>query len=487
MLGRPQRFTLLIVYQDYLGLDSFHLLFMDRDVSVVTAGSAEEALQLTRTHPPDVVLLGAQLPDMDALEAFQKIRDLAGPIPVIFVGDDSDPQAAIEAIKCGAFDYLVQPLAPLHVREVVANALQVSRSPTIPLGMPGEPDGDEKHLLLGRSPAMQEIYKALGRIAPQDINVLILGESGTGKEVVARTIHRHSRRSQGPFVAINCAAIPEGLLESELFGHEKGAFTGANRHRIGKFEQASGGTLLLDEIGDMSRLTQAKVLRVLQEQKFERVGGSELIRSDARVLAATNRDLQVMVAAGEFRLDLFYRLGVSTIALPPLRERGSDLPLLVEHFLRQFSRELGKSVSRTSPQTLGLLEQHTWPGNLRELQSVLKQALLRAQGSILLPDFLPSYLTGQPKPPISESRSSCLDSFIHRRITDGSTSLYADVQAETDRLVLQAVMRHTNGNQLRAAEMLGITRTRLRNKLRALGMPTSRSEWAVIDQFPKVN
>ena len=210
-------------------------------------------------------------------------------------------------------------------------------------------------VLVGRSPAMQEVYKAIGRVAPQDVTVLILGESGTGKELVARAVYQHSRRAAGPFLAINCAAIPETLLESELFGHEKGAFTGADRKRIGKFEQCSGGTLFLDEIGDMTPLTQAKVLRVLQDGRFERVGGNETIRTDVRVIAATNRDLAQMVAAGEFRGDLYYRLGVVTITLPPLRERAEDLPLLVEHFLRRFSPELGKEVYRIAPEALEVL------------------------------------------------------------------------------------------------------------------------------------
>jgi two-component system nitrogen regulation response regulator GlnG len=233
---------------------------------------------------------------------------------------------------------------------------------------------------------MQEMYKAIGRVAPQDINVLITGESGTGKELVARAIYQHSRRAAGPFLAINCAAIPEALLESELFGHEKGAFTGADRQRVGKFEQCRGGTLFLDEVGDMSPLTQAKVLRVLQEKAFERVGGNETIRTDVRVLAATNRDLEKMVAEGRFRPDLYYRLSVFIIALPPLRERDEDLALLVEYFLRRFSRELGKQVFRASPEALAVLEAHGWPGNLRELQSVLKQALLCSKGPVKRPD-----------------------------------------------------------------------------------------------------
>ncbi len=248
--------------------------------------------------------------------------------------------------------------------------------------------------IVGVCPAMQEVYKAIGRVAAQDVTVLITGESGTGKELVARALYQHSRRSGGPFLPINCAAIPEHLLESELFGHEKGAFTGADRRRIGKFEQCSGGTLFLDEVGAMSPLTQSKMLRLLQDQTFERLGGNETIRTDVRVLAATNTNLESAVAAGGFRHDLYYRLSVFTIHLPPLRERGDDLQLLVGHYLRRFNRELGKDVQGLPPDTLELLRRYPWPGNVRELQSVLKQALLQAAGPVLLPDFLPPSVTG---------------------------------------------------------------------------------------------
>jgi two-component system nitrogen regulation response regulator GlnG len=320
---------------------------------------------------------------------------------------------------------------------------------------------------------MQEVYKAIGRVAPQNVTVLILGESGTGKELVARAIYQHSHRDRAPFLAINCAAIPETLLESELFGHEKGAFTGAERRRIGKFEQCTGGTLFLDEIGDMTPLTQTKVLRVLQDQRFERLGGSETVQTDVRVIAATNHDLERRVAAGEFRNDLYYRLSIFTITLPPLRERGDDLTLLVEHFLRRFNRELGKEVFRTAPETLDLLRQHTWPGNLRELQSVLKQALLRATGPILLPDFLPPL--GLPEHRGTTEGPGDLDAFITGRLAAGSEDLHAEVLARVERQLLTRVLSQTEGNQVQAARILGITRGSLRTKIRALGITIERS------------
>jgi two-component system nitrogen regulation response regulator GlnG len=339
-----------------------------------------------------------------------------------------------------------------------------------------EPATESSDVLVGRCPAMQTVYKAIGRVASQDVTVLILGESGTGKELVARAIYRHSRRASGPFLAINCAAIPESLLESELFGHEKGAFTGADRKRIGKFEQCSGGTLFLDEIGDMTPLTQTKLLRVLQEQRFERVGGNETISTDVRILAATNHDLERIVDQGRFRSDLYYRLGVFTIRLPPLRERTDDMPLLVEHFLKRFSRELGKEVQRASPETLAILGQYSWPGNLRELQSVLKQALLQTTGPVLVPDFLPP-LGGaaDKKETDAESLFPDWDRFISERLQAASQDLYAEALGQMERRVITRVLEHTGGNQLQAAKILGITRGSLRTKIRALGIIIERS------------
>src|SRR5262245_43611129 len=290
-----------------------------------------------------------------------------------------------------AFDWLLKPLDLQNLDRVLGRAVKVARLMREPAVIARTlPDDDQPgEAVVGFCPAMQEVYKAIGRVADQAFPVLITGESGTGKELVARAIYQHGPRAKAPFLALNCAAIPETLLESELFGHEKGAFTGAERRRIGKFEQVSGGTLLLDEIGDMPPPTQAKLLRVLQEQAFERVGGSETIRTDVRLIAATHRDLKAWSVEGKFRPDLYYRLGVFAINLPPLRERGEDLPLLVQFYLRRGSRELGREVREVAPEALARLRGYAWPGNVRELQSVLKQALLHVHGPVLLPDFLP--------------------------------------------------------------------------------------------------
>ena len=322
---------------------------------------------------------------------------------------------------------------------------------------------------IGSSSAMLEACKGIGRVAAQDVPLLILGESGTGKERAARAVHQHSARATAPFLALNCAAIPENLLESELFGHERGAFTGADRRRIGKFEQCSGGTILLDEVGDMPLPLQAKILRLLQEQAFQRVGGTETIRTNVRVIAATHRDLRALAAEGKFREDLYYRLAVSTIRLPPLRERGEDLPILVRHFLARYNRELGRDVRDVSPEAMARLRAHSWPGNVRELQSVLKQALLRATGTVLISGFLPDL---SPGPRVSGSPGAGFDlgGLIGRSLTPDASEVYAEVHHQVDRLLLTRVLEYTNGNHRHAARLLGVARQTMRVKLRALGL-----------------
>jgi len=363
----------------------------------------------------------------------------------------------------------------MHVPAVVADA---------------EPPDDAGDVLVGRCPPMQEVYKAVGRVAPQDVTVLITGESGTGKELVARAIYQHSKRSGQAFLAINCAAIPETLLESELFGHEKGAFTGADRRRVGKFEQCHGGTLFLDEVGDLHPLTQAKLLRVLQEQRFERLGGGETVQTDVRIIAATNADLDQRVAAGRFRQDLYFRLNVFPIRLPPLRERGDDLPLLVEYYLRRFGRELDKPVPEVPAETLAAFRSYDWPGNVRELQSALKQTLLQLRGSVLLPEFLPAAIMKSQIPSTKSQTPGTnlgfgawdLEFFVQDRVAAGAEDLYAECLGQMERRLLTRVLQHTGGNQVQAARILGITRGSLRTKIRALGISIGKSIWSDDDQ-----
>ena len=448
---------------------------------VEVAGTGAEGLERVRAMPPDVILLDLRLPDQSGLDVHQQIRRIDARVPVIFVPMAKPADTAIEAMRHGAYDYLFKPLDPHHLRRVVGEALEVARKmrqPAVGSELGGTaPDADMDGAIVGSCPAMREVYKAIGRVAAQDVPVLITGESGTGKELIALAIYQHGSRAKAAFLALNCAAIPENLLESELFGHEKGAFTGADRRRIGKFEQCNGGTLFLDEIGDMPAALQAKMLRVLQEQAFERVGGNETIRTDVRLIAATHRDLKAASAEGKFRPDLYYRLGVFTIHLPPLRERGDDLPMLVRHYLRRFSRELGREVQEVAPEALERLRRCSWPGNIRELQSVLKQALLQARGTTLLPAFLPT-LPGEPSEPMTASPSAGEDlnlgAFIRLCLASDDGDQYAQAHRRLDRLFLARVLEATGGNQHEAARRLGIARQTLRRRLQELGLHLTR-------------
>jgi two-component system nitrogen regulation response regulator GlnG len=342
------------------------------DHSLEVARTGAKGLERIRAKLPDVILLDLRLPDQSGLDVYLQIRKLDARIPVIFITLATSADLAIEAMQEGAYDYLFKPLDLQQLGQVVSEAVDVARRMREPAAMAKSlPEPDFNGAIVGICPAMREVYKAIGRVSGQSDPVLITGETGTGKELVARALYQHSPRAQAPFLALNCAAIPENLLESELFGHEKGAFTGADRRRVGKFEQCNGGTLFLDEIGDMPLALQAKLLRLLQEQTFERVGGNETIRTDVRLIAATNHDLKQLSMAGRFRPDLYYRLSVFTIHLPPLRERGNDLVMLIQLFLRRFSSpELGCETREVAMETLNQLRTYSWPGNIRELQSV---------------------------------------------------------------------------------------------------------------------
>jgi two-component system nitrogen regulation response regulator GlnG len=475
--------SLLVVDDEPNVLYSVQKSFQSHGLNVLTAPTAAQGLDIVRRQRPDAVILDVRLADMSGLEAFDRIRQIDPRLPVIIITAFAATETAIEAMKRGAFEYLLKPLEFHQLREVVQRALELSRFRHVPavLDDPSQPSPDRAvpggvaaDRIVGRSPAMQEIYKAVGRVASRDVTVLITGESGTGKELIARALFHHSGRVAAPFLAINCAAIPETLLEGELFGHERGAFTGADRRRIGKFEQADGGTLFLDEIGDMSAATQSKVLRVLQEQRFERLAGSETIQTDVRLIAATNKDLSAEVAAGRFRTDLFYRLNDFQIHIPPLRERREDVPLLVEYFLAQFGRTLGRTIRTVLPEVLSLLEGFDWPGNVRQLQSVLKYAVIHSAGEVLTPDCLPDNLRpGAAVAPVAvpSSGPSGLDvaALASSLLRAGESDLYRRICTEVDRVVLDVVLRHVNGNQVQASELLGISRTTLRAKLRASG------------------
>jgi two-component system nitrogen regulation response regulator GlnG len=468
--------TLLVVDDESSILLAFRRAYRNYEMEVLTAETGTAGLAIARDRRPDVIIFDVQLPDMTGLEALRQLRKNDARTPVIFITGKSTTDTAIEAMKLGAFDYLLKPLELAQLRQVIDRALTMSRMMHVPAVVADiEPVDDRADAIIGRCPAMQEVYKAIGRVAGQDMPVLITGESGTGKELVARALYQHSRRASGPFRALNCAAIPEQLLESELFGHERGAFTGADRQRIGKFEQCTGGTLFLDEVSTLSPLAQSKMLRLIQEKTFERLGGNEAIQADVRLLAATNQDLAELVNEGRFRQDLFYRLSVFTIHLPPLRERGEDLGLLVLHYLRRFNAEMGRQIEGIAPAALDSLKSYRWPGNVRELQNVLKQTLLQATGQVLLPDFLPRSVYELDARDSNRQELTSLEAFVDEKLRLSTDSLYQDCLYRMEKTLLTKVLQQTAGNQVKAAKILGITRGSLRNKIRELGITIART------------
>jgi DNA-binding NtrC family response regulator len=464
--------TVLVIDDDRSVLHVIEKIFTEADVQVVTAKTAAEGVKLLPQSRPDVVILDIMLPDQSGLETYQQVHAHDSKVPVIFITAGGTSETAIEAMKLGAYDYLTKPLDVKQVHDLVTRALEIRRAMHVPVQLPESgPATDGSDLFIGRCPPMQEVFKKIGRVAPHNVTVLIRGDTGTGKELVARAIYQHSPRNHARFLAVNMSAIPDTLLESELFGHEKGSFTGAESRRIGRFEQCSGGTMFLDEVGDMTPMVQSKLLRLLQEQRFERVGGGETIKTDVRVIAATNRDLEKMVEDGDFRADLYYRLNGFTIQLPPLRERGDDLIVLIGALIGRYSVELGKQVSGVSPEAMQLLMRYPWPGNIRELQSALRQSLLHATGQVLLPEFLPEEVRlGRSKPASAAAPDGStgvgLESFIDEALRDGTEGLHAASIAVMERYLLARVLERTAGNQSQAAKILGITRGSLRNKLR---------------------
>ncbi len=461
----------LLIVDDEPGiLYSFRRVF-GQEMEIATGSTAGEGLRLFREEQPEVIVLDLQLPDRSGLEVFEEVHAADPRLPVIFITAHGTTQTAIEAMKRGAFDYLIKPVDFEQIRDLLKRAFEAARLMQVPAVLPSLEPMDQ---IIGRSPVMQEMCKTIGRIAQQDVNVLILGESGTGKELVGRALYHHSKRSGKPFLAINCAALPETLVESELFGHEKGAFTGADRKRIGRFEQANGGTLFLDEIGDMPAAAQAKILRLLQEQRFERVGGTETIGVNVRVLAATNQDLDKLIEQGKFRADLYYRLKGVTIRVPPLRERDGDVLELAQYFLFQFDRELGLSVQGFDAEALACLGRYPWPGNVRELQSVVKETMLRTAGPILLLEDLPPALRGQSAAPAEPAGQAAerldLMELIDDLLRRGEPHLYDRVQKIMEKALLGRVLRETSGHLGQASERLGLNRSTLRYKLRELGL-----------------
>ena len=471
-----------------------HLLLIDDDPALIpklvrqvfpgpahrveVAGTGAEGLERVSAMPPDVILLDLRLPDQSGLDVYQQIRRIDARIPVIFVTMAKTADAAIEAMRQGAYDYLFKPLDP---HQLAAGGRRGAGG-----GPADAPAGRGRRDRPG---------PGRGRCHRRPLSGHVRGVQGhrPGRRPGRpRPDHRGERDrarnwSPGPSTSTAPGPRPRSSPSTaprsrrtcsnrELFGHEKGAFTGADRRRIGKFEQCNGGTIFLDEVGDMPLALQAKMLRVLQEQAFERVGGNETVRTDVRLIAATHRDLEAWSAEGKFRPDLYYRLGVFTIHLPPLRERGDDLPMLVQHYVRRFSRELGREVREVAPEAMERLRGYSWPGNIRELQSVLKQALLRSTGPVLVPAFLPELAPRKAAEPATAiGAGSRLEALIEQRLRDGSQDLYEEARRELDRFLLPLVLRSTGGNQLQAARILGIARRTLRLRLRELGLSVTKS------------
>ena len=466
--------SLLVIDDKASILQAFRRAFRDPGITLYTASSGAEGLQVVTRHRPDVVILDIYLPDLSGLEVFRRIRQQNARIPVILITGHGTTETAIEAMKLGAFDYLLKPLDVEQLQGLVERAFTISRLMQVPAVIADEePAPEGADVLVGRSPAMQEVYKAIGRVAASDVSVLLRGESGTGKEVVARALHHYSRRAGRPFVGISAAAIPSTLLESELFGHEKGAFTDAKERRLGKLELAHGGSVFFDEIGDMPPELQVKLLRALQERNFERVGGHELIRMDVRVMAATHRDLEAMMKSGRFREDLFYRLNVVTLSLPALRDRRGDIPLLAEHFLAKYAEALGERV--VSADAMDRLMGYDWPGNVRELENVVQRAMVMASTGAILPEHLP---IGPVSAAVGVGTDTSLEEIIERKMHEcvrglrghASANLHGLMVGLVEKPLLRAVMRETKGNQVRAAQLLGINRNTLRKKLKEHGI-----------------
>ncbi|MDZ7343237.1 MAG: sigma-54 dependent transcriptional regulator, partial [candidate division KSB1 bacterium] len=378
---------------------SFKIFLKQPAYQVLEAKDGNEAINLVRDQAPDLVILDIQMPELSGLEVLQQIKSLAPKIPVLIITAYGSSDRVITAMKHGAYEYIEKPFDIPRMKVLIDEALEVGRlARTKVLLAPQEAEDWSADHIIGNSAAIQEVYKMIGRVAGSDVSVLLVGESGTGKELVARAIYQHSQRAGQSFLAVNCAAIPETLLESELFGYEKGAFTGATKRKIGKFQQAHGGTLFLDEIGDMSLATQAKLLRVLQEGTFERLGGDETIYCDVRLIAATNKNLEAAIAAKTFREDLYYRIKVITINLPPLRARKEDLIDLIQYFIAKHCAQLKKEQISLAPEALELLNEYDWPGNVRELENVLKRAILLCKSNVITPDIFAEDLHANDKP-----------------------------------------------------------------------------------------
>ena len=436
-------------------------LLMREGYGVRMASGGKDALEKLKKAQTDVVVTDIRMPDMDGLELFREIRQLDSNIPVILITAYGSIQSAVKAMADGAFYYITKPMTPLKIKQLksLIKASVVDRGIFDERADTWEETGDKYGFggMVGQSDEMRKIYNALQKVAKSDITVLLLGETGTGKELAARAIHYNSARKHQPFRKVSCASMPEALLESTLFGHEKGAYTGADVRRIGMFESADKGTIFLDEIGEISQNVQIKLLRFLQERRLERVGGTEVIEVDARVVAATNIDMEKAVQEGKFRKDLYYRLNVVPIRMPPLRDRKEDIPLLVEHFLEKYRAKSDGKVKKMSPEALELLEQHDWPGNVRELENSIERAIIMGEGDVIRPADLP--LAVQDNLPNTD-----FEGIIDEIPTHGISL------DQLEKELMIKALKKTDGNQTAAARILGISRRQLQYRMEKHGI-----------------
>jgi DNA-binding NtrC family response regulator len=447
-------------------------LILDQGHRVVAVREASEAARRVRDRPPSVVVLAIPVADADGLAALSMMHESAPKLPVVILTAGGSTDEAIEATKAGAFDYLIQPCPDDEIVDVVGEAVEAGRA----MGSQVRFDQTETmcsgDALVGRSRPMREVYKVIGRVAPTSSTVLVRGESGTGKELVARAVYQHSTRANRPFVIVNCVAIPETLLESELFGYEKGAFTGAVSRRIGKVEHADGGTLFLDEIGDMPLPVQAKILRLLQDRKVERLGSHRSVPVDVRIIAATNRDLEAAIGEGRFRKDLYYRLNVVSVSLPALRDRRDDIALLADYFMSRLTRELGVRNPGLTAEAYRVLESHDWPGNVRELGNAMEKCLIFCRGNRVGAEEVAALVLGRGdlRSPENVIEDEALGRWIQRAVASGRTPLLPMLVDHLTKRAIQEALRMTGGNRSRAAAILGLSRPTLLAKISKYGL-----------------
>jgi DNA-binding NtrC family response regulator len=467
---------ILLIEDDSSTAASLQKVLCAEGYEVVVASRGDEGLNQAQQQNFHVVVTDLRLPGLGGMELVEKLHTAKPKQPIMLMTAHGTTETAIEATKLGACDYLLKPFEADELLDMVASAVASSRLMSEPVEM-GDAQSD-RSAIIGNSRAMQAIYKEIGRVAATPATVLIRGATGTGKELIARAIYQYSGRADKPFIAVNCAAIPDSLLESELFGHERGAFTGAQSRRIGRFEQANGGTLFLDEIGDLNANTQGKLLRVLQERCFQRLGSELNIPVDVRVLAATHRDLDAAIQGREFREDLYYRLSVVTITLPPLSQRTEDIPQLAKYFIRRYGQELGLTNPSVQPEALTFLQSQPWPGNVRELENVVRQALLLARPFAISLEHVQQVVAKSRQPATNDrqTHAAYITELLARvqsgELNDAYSQMIADLEPELFRQAIQLAQ----GNQARAARWLGVTRLKMREKLNQLGLHPGRDE-----------